>query len=196
MGWVVLPSGTLKRITDKQFAAYAASDRDLPRAFMTGEAHRKPAFDWTEKCPNVRAFFELLSEAKKTVCLCRSPPKGRGGKLCSAFLAGLHGQGRIIGWELPLFEDLHPSMVMSMQLAEQIDALGVQRLSQASKDLLQFEELLYAVPILFATNETTDNDLFEIIAVILNLLQQFRKARATFFERRFEGIDKICNSLL
>jgi len=109
MGWVVLAPGTLQRITDRDFAEFARSDSVWPKVFMTGDGHRTPAFAWTGSCPSVTDFFSHALAANRLYTYVEVRPSAVAPNLVPGFLAALYGLGRIIGWELPLFEQLQLS---------------------------------------------------------------------------------------
>jgi hypothetical protein len=89
MGWIVLAPGTLKRITDEQFAEYVKSDMVWPKVIITGDGHRTPAFTWTESCRSVRDFFVSVLANAKLYAYAEVRPQNVEVSLVPAFLAAL-----------------------------------------------------------------------------------------------------------
>jgi hypothetical protein len=178
MGWVVLAPGTLQQITDRTFDEYAKSDLVWPKVFLTGDGHRTPAFAWTGACPNVTDFFRHALAADRLYAYVEVRPSAVAANLVPAFLGALYGQGRIIGWELSLFEQLQPSMDKSLEVATlEID---LKRLDAIGQVLREFDGLINAVPEILRANRTMDLTTFEHIAAIMGCLTTYQRRRAEF----------------
>ncbi|HUB15815.1 MAG TPA: hypothetical protein VMB34_27965 [Acetobacteraceae bacterium] len=178
MGWVVLAPGTLQRITDVDFAEYARSDLVWPKVFLTGDGHRTPAFAWTGACPSVTDFFRQALAADRLYAYVEVRPSAVAANLVPGFLAALHGQGRVIGWELSLFEQLQPSMDKSLEVATlEID---LKRLDGIGPVLREFAALIDAVPEILQSNRTMDITTFDHVAAIMECLTTYQRRRAEF----------------
>lgn len=178
MGWFVLAPGRLQRITNLDFAEYARSDLTWPKVFMTGDGHRTPAFAWTGACTSVTDFFTHALAAGRLYTYVEVRPAAVTANLVPGFLAALYGQGRIIGWELPLFEQLQPSMDKSLEVATlEID---LQRLDAVGRVLGEFDTLIDAVPEILRANRTMDVTTFTHVADIMECLTTYKRRRAEF----------------
>jgi hypothetical protein len=187
MGWVVLAPGTLQGITDIKFAGYARSDLAWPKVFMTGDGHRTPAFAWTGACPGVTEFFTRALAANQLWAYVEVRPLAVTANLVPGFLAALYGQGRIIGWELSLFEELQPSMDKSLEVA----TLEIERLDALGPVLRAFDTLISAVPEILRTNRTMDVTTFNHVAEIMEGLTKYQR-RPTEFNA--EDANKLKNA--
>jgi hypothetical protein len=178
MGWVALAPGRLQRITDVDFAEYAKSDLVWPKVFMTGDGHRTPAFAWTGTCPSVTDFFRHALAADRLYAYVEVRPSAVTATLVPGFLAALYGKRRIIGWELPLFEQLQPSMDKSLEVATlEID---LKRLDVLGTVLGEFDTLISAVPEILRANRTMDITMFDHVSEIMECLTTYQRRRAEF----------------
>jgi hypothetical protein len=174
----MLAPGKLAAITDLEFVQYAKSDLVWPKVFMTGDGHSTPAFAWTNACPRVTNFFAEALAANRLHAYVEVRPADVAARLVPGFLAGLHAQGRIIGWELALFEQLLPSMEMSLNMmALEVD---FKNLNAVGKVLTDFYQLMSNVPEILGMSKVMDVATFGYVNVILECLDKYMKDRTNF----------------
>jgi len=176
MGWVVLPAGTLRGITDDRFAEYARSE--WPKVFMTGDGHRTPAFAWTGTCARVKDFFTRALTANRLYAYVEVRPSAVAANLVPDFLAGLHGGGRITGWELPLFEQLQPSMVKSLEVVAL--EINLNQLDAIKPVLDKFSTLITDASEILGMNRTVDLPTFNQVFAIMECLTTYERRRTEF----------------
>jgi hypothetical protein len=195
MGWIVHPPGTLQRITDNDFNEFRRSDVTWPRVFMTGDGHRTPAFRWTEACLSVNEFFRSELANNRLYAYVEVRPADVTADHVPGFLAALKDQGHIIGWELPVFEQLQPSMHASLE----VKALEIrlQHLDGLSPVLVPFDELITAVPEVLGTNRLIDEATFGHVNTIIECLDKyFGRQRHSRAEFTAEVADTLKNTAL
>lgn len=122
MGWKVLKSGTLWKLTDETLETELTEQWPKILFFLTGDAHRKPPFLWAvrKECSVLRNHFLTLMEQELLCAHVEEFPDKVTMNCVPDELRGLHTQNHIIGWELSIFRDLRSVM-------EQCDELRSKR---------------------------------------------------------------------
>ena len=145
MPWRRVADGTLRSLTDGDVAAYLDQPQQVPRFFLTGDAHRDPPFEWTRSCPRLALHFLNLVQAGTLCAHVEQYPEDVTSTSLPTNLRYIHEVGKVFGWELGIFRLLQPSMefVISITADYQERALGKSQMDskKAVRDIDRFIKL-------------------------------------------------------
>ena len=147
MPWNRLADGILRVMTDDRVRDYFRGDMPIPQFFMSGDGHRNPPFQWTAAGPMMRQHFVDLMAAGRLWAHVEELPANVVVGSVPGFLAQLHAQNHIFGWELPIFQELLQSMGDSMQLAAAFNAGNIDNALQQNVDAFNLE-IIRTTPLL------------------------------------------------
>ena len=107
MAWSTLPQGTLWQSSNDPLAGAL---NPIPSTFLTGDGHRRPMFNWVTRNRTLKEHL-LTRLAENKLCLHVELQQEEVNH--SAINPSLHAaldQGKVFGWELPIYKELKPLM--------------------------------------------------------------------------------------
>lgn len=115
MAWQRKNSGTLGTLTDDTLSSIHVSG-EMPKVFLTGDAHRQPPFQWIESCKKLKQHFqELIRQNQLWVYVEEFQDKIEFGHV-PALLHPLIGTQRMVGWEPQVYWHIYKVMKVYGQL--------------------------------------------------------------------------------